>query len=82
MYDLQAQHAEAEASKAARAEDRARWMDGLLDKENQMNIGHVLLFSLLIWVTIWALFGWAGVFIFAALCIGGFAAVFRIGADQ
>jgi hypothetical protein len=33
---MQADNAEAEADKTARAEDRTRWMDGILDEENQM----------------------------------------------
>lgn len=36
MSHMQADNAEAEAGKATRAEDRARWMDGILDEENQM----------------------------------------------
>lgn len=38
MYDMQAQHAEAEAAPTTRAEDWAAWMDGLLDEENQMTL--------------------------------------------
>ena len=36
MYGVQADNAEAKAGKTTRAEDRAGWMDGLLDEENQM----------------------------------------------
>ena len=38
MSHMQADNAEAEAGKTTRAEDRAAWMDGLLDKENQMTL--------------------------------------------
>ena len=40
-----------------------------------MTCGHVFLFTVLIWLVIWALFGWHGVFIFAGalLLVGGIA---------
>ena len=55
-------------------------MDGILDEENQMTIGHLMLFSLLMWVTIWAFFGWGGVLIVAAvfLCVGGYAVATKV----
>lgn len=34
---MQAHNAEAEATPTTRAEDRAGWMDGILDEENQMS---------------------------------------------
>jgi hypothetical protein len=75
---MQADNAEAEADKTARAEDRTRWMDGLLDEAitqrcemSAINIRHVLLFCILIYVTVWAFFGWAGLGIFLMVCVGG-----------
>lgn len=36
-----------------------------------MNIGHAILFSLLIWITIWAFFGWAGILITVVVSVFG-----------
>ena len=36
-----------------------------------MNIGHAILFSLLIWITIWAFFGWAGVLVTVVVSVLG-----------
>ncbi len=51
MPHMQAENAEAEATPTTRAEDRARWMDGILDEENQM-IALYIFIALVIWLVV------------------------------